>query len=59
MMQGNPGHFEFFVTGFSLTGNTVKQTGIQFILMCIILSGIMGIKWGINFLCCSANLYEN
>ena len=34
-MQGNPGHFEFFVTGFSLTGNVVKQTGIGFILMCV------------------------
>ena len=34
-LQGNPGHFEFFVTGFSLTGNVVKQTGIQFVLMCI------------------------
>ena len=34
-INGNPGHFEFFATGFSLTGNTVKQTGIQFVLMCI------------------------
>ncbi len=34
-MQGNPAHMEFFVTGFSLTGNVVKQTGIQFVLMCI------------------------
>ena len=34
-MQGNPGHMEFFVTGFSLTGNMVKQTGIGFVLMCI------------------------
>ena len=34
-MQGNPGHMEFFVTGFSLTGNVVKQTGIGFVLMCI------------------------
>ena len=33
--QGNPGHMEFFVTGFSLTGNVVKQTGILFVLMCI------------------------
>ena len=33
--QGNPGHMEFFVTGFSLTGNVVKQTGIGFVLMCI------------------------
>ena len=33
--QGNPGHMEFFVTGFSLTGNVVKQTGINFVLMCI------------------------
>lgn len=33
--QGNPGHIEFFVTGFSLTGNVVKQTGILFVLMCI------------------------
>lgn len=34
-LQGNPGHIEFFVTGFSLTGNVVKQTGISFVLMCI------------------------
>ncbi len=34
-MQGNPGHMEFFVTGFSLTGNVVKQTGIGFVLLCI------------------------
>ena len=34
-MQGNPGHMEFFVTGFSLTGNVVKHTGIFFVLMCI------------------------
>ena len=34
-LQNNPGHIEFFVTGFSLTGNAVKYTGIGFILMCI------------------------
>lgn len=34
-LQGNPGHIEFFVTGFSLTGNVVKQTGIWIVLMCI------------------------
>lgn len=34
-MQGNPAHMEFFVTGFSLTGNVVKQTGILFVVMCI------------------------
>ena len=33
--SGNPGHMEFFVTGFSLTGNVVKQTGLGFVLMCI------------------------
>ena len=33
--SGNPGHMEFFVTGFSLTGNVTKQTGIGFVLMCI------------------------
>lgn len=33
--QDNPGHFEFFVTGFSLTGKVVKQTGIGFVLMCV------------------------
>lgn len=33
--QGNQGHFEFFVTGFSLTGNVIKQTGIGFVIMCI------------------------
>lgn len=34
-LQGTPGHMEFFVTGFSLTGNVVKQTGLGFVLMCI------------------------
>ena len=34
--QGNKGHMEFFVTGFSLTGNVVKQTGIGFVVMCIV-----------------------
>ena len=34
-VQGNPGHMEFFVTGFSLTGDVTKQTGIGFVLMCI------------------------
>lgn len=33
--NGTPGHIEFFVTGFSLTGNVVKQTGLPFVLMCI------------------------
>ena len=33
--NGTPGHMEFFTTGFSLTGNVVKQTGIGFMLMCI------------------------
>ena len=34
-LSGNPGHMEFFVTGFSLTGNVVKTTGLGFVLMCI------------------------
>ena len=33
--QGNPGHLEFFVTGFSLTGDVTKQTGAGFVLMCV------------------------
>lgn len=33
--QGTPAHIELYVTGFSLTGTTAKQTGIGFILMCI------------------------
>ena len=33
--SGNPGHMEFFVTGFSITGNVVKQTGLGFVLMCL------------------------
>lgn len=33
--RGTPAHMEFFVTGFSLTGSTVKHTGFGFILMCI------------------------
>lgn len=34
-MQGNSAHIEFFVTGFSLMGNVVKQTGLVFVLMCV------------------------
>lgn len=34
-LNGTPGHIEFFVTGFSLTGNVVKTTGIEVVLMCI------------------------
>ena len=34
-MQGTPAHMEFYVTGFSLTGSVVKNTGIGFVLMCI------------------------
>jgi hypothetical protein len=34
-VKNNPAHIEFFITGFSLTGNTVKYTGISFVLMCI------------------------
>lgn len=33
--QGSAAHLEFFVTGFSLTGNVVKQTGVPFLLLCI------------------------
>ncbi|MBQ5312068.1 MAG: CPBP family intramembrane metalloprotease [Oscillospiraceae bacterium] len=33
--QGTPAHIEFFVTGFSLTGNMMKNTGAGFVLMCI------------------------
>ena len=33
--QGNPAHMEFFVTGFSLTGDVTKQTGVGFVIMCI------------------------
>ena len=33
--QGTPGHLEFYVTGFSLTGGEAKYTGIGFVLMCI------------------------
>lgn len=34
-IQGTPAHMEFFAAGFSLTGNTVKQTGFGFVLMCV------------------------
>ncbi|MBQ3920185.1 MAG: CPBP family intramembrane metalloprotease [Oscillospiraceae bacterium] len=33
--QGSPAHMEYFVTGFSLTGNMMKNTGAGFVLMCI------------------------
>ena len=35
ILQGKAFYLEFFVTGFSLTGNVVKQTGLGFVLMCI------------------------
>lgn len=34
-IQNNPGHIEFFVRGFSLTGNVAKYTGFLFVLMCV------------------------
>ncbi len=34
-LRGTPAHIEFFVTGFSLTGSTVKLTGAGFVAMCI------------------------
>ena len=34
-LRGTHAHLEFYVTGFSLTGDAVRHTGIGFVLMCI------------------------
>lgn len=34
-LRGTPARMELFVTGFSLTGNPVKQTGLGAVLMCV------------------------
>ena len=47
-IQHNPGHFEFFVTGFSLTGNVVKQTGFGIVLMCIFPSTMLIIAYVVS-----------
>ena len=34
-VQDNPAHLEFYISSFSLTGSTIKNTGINFFLLCI------------------------
>lgn len=34
-VKGTPAHMEFYVTGFSLTDDIAKQTGLGFVLTCI------------------------
>ena len=34
-LQGNPGHFELYISGFSLTGSQIKNTGVMFFVLCV------------------------
>lgn len=34
-LQGNPAHFEIYISGFSLTGSPIKNTGFLFFGLCI------------------------
>ena len=35
-MQGNPAHFELYISSFSLTGSQVKNTGLLFFALCVV-----------------------
>ncbi len=39
-LQGNPAHFELYVSGFTLTGSQVKNTGFLFFLLCVLFNAI-------------------
>ncbi len=39
-LQGNPAHFELYVSGFTLTGSQVKNTGFLFFLLCVLFNVI-------------------
>ena len=35
-LQGNPAHFELYISGFSLTGSPIKNTGFVFFALCVL-----------------------
>ena len=35
-LQGNPAHFELYISSFSLTGSQVKNTGFLFVALCVV-----------------------
>ena len=35
-LQGNPAHFELYISSFSLTGSQVKNTGFLFFALCVV-----------------------
>lgn len=35
-MQGNPAHFELYISSFSLSGSQVKNTGFLFFALCVV-----------------------
>ena len=35
-IQGNPAHFELYISGFSLTGSPIKNTGFVFFALCVL-----------------------
>lgn len=38
--QDNPAHFEFFISGFSLTGPQAKNTGFVFFALCVLFNAV-------------------
>ena len=39
-LQGNPAHFELYISSFSLTGSQVKNTGFLFFALCVVFNFI-------------------
>ena len=39
-LQGNPAHFELYVSGFSLTGSPIKNTDFLFFGLCLFFNAI-------------------
>ena len=40
MLQGNPAHFEIYISSFSLTGSQIKNTGFLFFVLCTLFNVI-------------------
>ncbi len=39
-LQGNPAHLEIYISGFSLTGSQIKNTGFVFFMLCLLFNVI-------------------
>ena len=39
-LQGNPAHLEIYISGFSLTGSQIQNTGFVFFLLCVLFNVI-------------------